>query len=65
MTQSSDAPMNREENTIHWALTYVREDVQELRREVRELTREMNQRFSRQTATMIALTGAIIAAIKL
>ena len=61
---------------MHWGLSYLREDVQELRREIRELIREthgdlldlrreMNQRFNRQTATMIALAAAIIAAVKL
>ena len=65
MTNQRDAPMTKDESHMHWGLTYLREDVQELRREVRDLTREMNARFSRQTATMIALTAAIIAAVKL
>ena len=73
---SDDPQMTREDAAMHWGLSYLREDVQELRREIRELIREthgdlldlrreMNQRFNRQTATMIALTAAIIAAVKL
>ena len=73
---SDDPQMTREDAAMHWGLSYLREDVQELRREIRELTREthgdlldlrreMNQRFNRQTATMIALAAAIIAAVKL
>lgn len=57
--------MTREDAHFHWGLTYLREDIQELRLEVHELTREINQRFSRQTAIMVALAGAIIAAVKL
>jgi hypothetical protein len=76
MTQKNDPLDPREEGSMHWGLSYLREDihelrrefrteVQELRREVRELAREMNQRFNRQTATMIAIAAAIIAAVKL
>ena len=76
VAQQSDTEMTRDEAGLHWGLTYVREDIQELRREIRDLARdsqggfnemrrEMTQRFNRQTATMIALTGAIIAAIRL
>ncbi|MBT3341999.1 MAG: hypothetical protein HN712_16445 [Gemmatimonadetes bacterium] len=69
MTDHSDAPMTKDEAHMHWGLTYLREDVQELRREVRDLTREMNLRFSRQTATMIGamvtIAAAIIGAVKL
>ena len=73
---SDDPQMTREDAANDWGLSYLREDVQELRREIREhirethgdlldLRREMNQRFNRQTATMIALAAAIIAAVKL
>ena len=71
---ADDPQMTREDAAMHWGLSYLREDVQELRREIRErethgahldLRREMNQRFNRQTATMIALAVAIIAAVKL
>ena len=58
------------------ACTYVRQDIQELRRDIHDLARdsqsgfnglrtEMNQSLNRQIATMIALAGAIIAAIRL
>ena len=70
---SHDPQMTREDAAMHWGLSYLREDVQELRREIRELTRgthgdlldlrrEMNQRFN--PATMVALAAAI-AAVKL
>ena len=76
MADHDDAPMTREDANMHWALTYLREDLQALRQEMRQeirdvhrriddLSQRMDQRFNRQTATMIALAGAIIAAVKL
>ena len=37
---SDDPQMTREDAANDWGLSYLREDVQELRREIRELTRE-------------------------
>ncbi len=63
MEETNAIPMTRDEAHMHWAVNYLREDVQELRREVRDLTREMNARFNRQTATMIGAMVTIAAAI--
>ena len=65
MTETGNPQMTREDAAMHWGFTYLREDIQELRREMRDLTRELNQRFNRETAMMIALAAAIIAAGKL
>lgn len=76
MADQNDPQMTRDDANIHLGFTCLREDLQEMRQDLRELTREMNSRFddmaqrmdyrfNRQTATVIALAAAIIAAVRL
>ena len=76
MADQNDPQMTRDDANIHLGFTYLREDLQEMRQDLRELTREMNSRFddmaqrmdhrfNRQTATVISLAAAIIAAVRL
>ena len=76
MADQNDPQMTRDDANIHLGFNCLREDLQEMRQDLRELTREMNSRFddmaqrmdyrfNRQTATVIALSAAIIAAVRL
>ncbi len=72
MAEAKDPAVPREESNMNLGFTFLREDLQEVRQDIRALTRRfdemgrhMDQRFTRQTATMIAVAGAIIAAVKL
>ena len=83
MAEHNDAPMTREDANMHFAVSYLREDLQGVRQDIRdvnkrideltqrmdqridELAQRMDQRFNRQTATMLAIAGAIIAAVKM
>ena len=75
MAEQRETPMTREDINMQWAFTFLqemRQDLRDLSRRVDEtghriddISHRMDQRFNRQTATMLAIAGAIIAAVKL
>jgi hypothetical protein len=68
MSEQKDPIMTREDINMQWAFTFLqemRQDIRDVNRRLDDLSHRMDQRFNRQTATMLGIAGAIIAAIKL
>lgn len=50
---------------FHWAIAYLRDDIQDLRAEVRSVHARIDSRFAFTLTAMITMTGIIVAAVKL
>ena len=66
-SQAASAPDN-----THWGVAYLREDLQDLRQQIAETNKRIDEtnkliesRFAWLITTMVALTGILIAVIKL
>ena len=50
---------------VHWAVAYLREDLQDIRNEIRSLHSRMDSQFRWMMTSMIGMTGLLAALIKL
>ena len=67
MPEQGKTSMTREDINMQWAFTFLqemRQDIRDLNKRMDDLGHRMDQRFNRQTATMLAIAGAIIARIR-
>ena len=74
MTETPDpkSPPSQPPEDFRWGISYLREDIQDLRQDVRaihgridETNRRIDSRFAVLMTTMIALTGIVVAVIKI
>ena len=50
---------------VHWAVAYLREDLQDIRNEIRSLHARLDSQFRWTMTSMIGMTGLLAALIKL
>lgn len=48
---------------MHWGISYLREDIQDLRQDIRSLHSRIDSKFAQLLAAMVALTGITIGAV--